>query len=355
MSLEGTTTHKLNLRTEPTTQSGVVHVLAKGESVRLLERSYDGKWSRVYALGVGLVGWVSNKYVEWEREEVLGKRVGRTTAKLNLRKESTTESMIIVTLLEGVEVRELDESADGRWSKVYAPSADVEGWAYNRFIDWVGGEGPAVLPLRSIRNVHSWPTYNLGLNYDKQTGLLKSGKWLIKDKAVSPGDVWAGEARTYPWKGPTGSGEYHGATDIVPDPGGTNPPVLAAFPGKVVKTQKKGAFRNKILIWTEKADLSFLSTYQHLAPKFEVQTGDVVASGQEIGRLGEWGGNEHLHFELISPTALPGVAKKWGVPCKSGQTANSQFKDAFFRKWVKLPYYMYNVIKVVEAYNKRYG
>jgi len=355
MSLEGATTDKLNLRAEPAARGAIVRVLAKGEPVRLLERSDDGKWSRVYAVGVGLVGWVYDKYVEWEAEEPLGELVGRTTANLNLRNKPTTGSKTIVVLTKGVEVRKLDESADGRWSNVREPSAGVEGWAYNRYIDWVAAEGPAVLPLRSIRNVHSWPTYNLGLSYDKQTGLLKSGNWLIKRNEVSPEDVWAGTARTYPWKGPTGNGEYHGAADIVPDPGGTNPPVLAAFPGEVVKLNKKGPFENNILIWTENDEISFLSIYQHLAPKFEVKTGDVVVPGREIGRLGEWAGNEHLHFELISPTALPGVAKKWGVPCKSGQTANSQFRDSVFDKWVKLPYFMYNVIKVVDAYNKRYG
>lgn len=357
MSLEGTTTNKLNLRAEPTTQSGVVHVLAKGELVRLLERSDDGKWSRVYALGVGIVGWVYDKYVEWKGEEPLGELVGRTTANLNLRKKPETESKVIVVLLKGVEVRKVDESTDGRWSKVYEPSADVEGWAYDRYIDWVTAEGPAVLPLRSIRYVHSWPTYYdlKRPDYDRKTGLLKSGKWLIKGKEVSPDDVWDGSAKAYPWAEYVADGEYHGAVDIVPEPGGTNPPVLASFPGEVVKLQKKGEFRNKILIWTEKDDLSFLSIYQHLAPKFEVKKGDIVVPGRAIGRLGEWGGNEHLHFELISPTVLPGVAKKWGVPCKSGQTANSQFQDAFFKKWVKLPYYMYNVIKVVDAYNRRYG
>jgi murein DD-endopeptidase MepM/ murein hydrolase activator NlpD len=285
---------------------------------------------------------------------------GRTSRKykLNLREGPSTRRRVEKVLRQGSKVQLLEWSADGKWARVYAVEVGVEGWVYDRYVTWETAPvaGPAVMPLLSVNKVHSWPTYNLDLKgkYDRGTGLLISAKWRIKGRDVKPADVWAGREKTYPF-GAVGTGEYHGAVDIVPEPPGSNPLVLAAFPGKAVLKRPIGNHDGIIFTWTELDGTSFLTIYRHLAAEIRVRVGQTINAGEEIGRLGDWGGNEHLHAEVISPAPLPGVAKKWGVPCKSAETANSQFKDALFGKWVKLPYYMYNLVAVVDWFNRRAG
>jgi murein DD-endopeptidase MepM/ murein hydrolase activator NlpD len=279
--------------------------------------------------------------------------------KLNLREGPTTKSRVEKVLAQGSTVQLIERTADGLWSRVYAVEVGVAGWVYDRYVTWEEPPvpEPAVMPLLSVNKVHSWPTYNINLKdeYDRDTGLLKSGRWRIKGREVKPADVWAGREKTYPYAAAigAGTGEYHGAVDIVPEPRGTCAKVRAAFPGEVVLARAKRVHDGVILTWTEFAGVSFLTIYQHLARKMDVRVGQTVAAGDGIGRLGEWGGNEHLHAEVISPPPLPALAQKWGVPCKSAETANSQFKDALFEKWVKLPYYMYNLVAVVEWFNRR--
>jgi murein DD-endopeptidase MepM/ murein hydrolase activator NlpD len=277
---------------------------------------------------------------------------------LNLRERSSSGSRLEKVLSRGSEVQLIERSADGRWARVYAAEVGVDGWVYNRYVTWEAPPvaGPAVIPLLSVNKVHSWPTYNIGLKgeYDRDTGLLTSGKWRVKRRDVNPADVWAGREKTYPFSA-VGTGEYHGAVDIVPEPRGANAVVRAAFPGKVVLKRPIGVHNGIILTWTEEDGSAFLTIYRHLGHEMDVRVGQIVAAGDQIGRLGEWGGSEHLHAEVISPEPLPALAEKWGVPCKSGQTANSQFKDALFGQWVKLPYYMYNLVAVVDWFNRRVG
>jgi murein DD-endopeptidase MepM/ murein hydrolase activator NlpD len=280
--------------------------------------------------------------------------------KLNLREGPSTESRVDKVLAQGSKVQLVERTADGRWSRVDAVEVGVSGWVYDRYVTWEAPPaGPAIIPLVSVNKVHSWPTYNIGLRgkYDRDTGLLKSGRWRIKSRDVDPADVWAGRERTYPYSDRIGygTGEYHGAVDIVPEPKGSNAAVRAAFPGEVVLTRPIGVHDGIILTWTEAYGASFLTIYRHLARTMDVRVGQAVAAGDAIGRLGEWGGSEHLHAEVISPTPLLRAAKKWGVPCESGRTANSQFTDALFAKWVKLPYYMYNLVAVVDWFNRRAG
>ena len=281
--------------------------------------------------------------------------------KLNLRGGPSTRYRVEKVLAQGSTVQLVERSADGQWARVYAVEVGVAGWVFNRYVTWEAAPvaGAAVLPLLSVNKVHSWPTYNIGLKgeYDRDTGLLTSGRWRIKGGEVRPANVWACVEKTYPFRKSigTGTGEYHGAVDIVPEPRGSNAVVRAAFPGKIVKKRPIRTHDGSIFIWTAFDGLSFLTIYQHLARKMYVRVGQKVAAGDELGRLGEWGGGEHLHAEVISPTPLPGVAKKWGVPCKSGKTANSQFADALVAKWVKLPYYMYNLAAVVDWFNHRVG
>jgi murein DD-endopeptidase MepM/ murein hydrolase activator NlpD len=279
--------------------------------------------------------------------------------KLNLRERPSTTSRVEKVLSQGSEVQLIERTADGRWARVDAVEVGVNGWVSDRYVTWQAPPvaGPAVIPLLSVNKVHSWPTYNIGLRgkYDRDTGLLTSGRWRIKRREVKPADVWAGRERTYPYRQSigVGTGEYHGAVDVVPEPRGSNAVVRAAFPGKVVLRRPIGNHNGIVMTWTEVDGSAYLTIYRHLAREMDVRVGQTVVAGDEIGRLGEWGGSEHLHAEVISPSRLPGVAKKWGVPCKSGRTANSQFKDALFAKWVKLPYYMYNLVAVVDWFNQR--
>ncbi len=276
--------------------------------------------------------------------------------KLRLREGPSTKSRVEKVLKQGSKVQLIERTDDGLWSRVYTVEVGVDGWVYDRYVTWEAPPvaGAAVIPLLSVSNVHSWPTYNIRLTgkYDRDTGLLGSGRWRIKSREVRPADVWGGRERTYPFVKDDDTGEYHGAVDIVPKLKGSNAEVFAAFPGEVVVKRPISVHDGIILTWTKVDGASFLTIYRHLARKMSVRVGQTVAAGDGIGRLGEWGQNEHLHAEVISPTPLPGLAQKWGVPCKSGRTANSQFSGELFAKWVKLPYYMYNLVAVVDWLNR---
>ncbi|HYC48227.1 MAG TPA: TIGR02594 family protein [Burkholderiales bacterium] len=55
------TAEALNVRSAPSLQGQVVHILAKGATVRRLDTSGDGYWHKVDAEGI--TGWASGKYL----------------------------------------------------------------------------------------------------------------------------------------------------------------------------------------------------------------------------------------------------------------------------------------------------
>ena len=98
--------------------------------------------------------------------------------------------------------------------------------------------------------------------------------------------VWFGEAGGY-WE--TG---YHTGIDFATAYG---TPVVSVAGATVAQTGWDGSYGNQIRLTLENGDQVW---YNHLAA-IEVNVGDTVLKGQEIGRVGETGNayGYHLHFE----------------------------------------------------------
>ena len=119
----------------------------------------------------------------------------------------------------------------------------------------------------------------------------KYAKELSSDTWVYPTSnfhitVWFGEAGGY-WE--TG---YHTGIDFATAYG---TPVVSVSNATVAQTGYDGSYGNQIRLTLENGDQVW---YNHLS-SIEVNVGDTVLKGQEIGRVGETGNayGYHLHFE----------------------------------------------------------
>ncbi len=81
-----------------------------------------------------------------------------------------------------------------------------------------------------------------------------------------------------------------------------NTPVYSSFDGKVIQTNyDKNGYGKYIVIDHEKDENGKnVQTYHAHLNNFKVKQGDIVKSGQEIGRSGSTGKSTgpHLHYEI---------------------------------------------------------
>ncbi|MBV7379589.1 M23 family metallopeptidase [Maritimibacter dapengensis] len=109
-----------------------------------------------------------------------------------------------------------------------------------------------------------------------------------------------------------GGGPGHRGLDVAASAG---TPVLAAAPGRVTISMYEPAYGNRVVIEHGPDDTGrkVQTLYFHL-DKRQVEIGQMVARGQQIGTLGETGllsSFPHLHFEYHRETA-PGARTKSG-------------------------------------------
>lgn len=99
-------------------------------------------------------------------------------------------------------------------------------------------------------------------------------------------------------KNPTGSGyQLHAGIDIA---NGTGTPILAAASGKViVSNYNNGGYGNLIVIRHNVNGQTIDTLYGHMSAR-NVNVGDIVSQGQQIGAMGSTGDStgSHLHFEI---------------------------------------------------------
>ncbi|RIQ32541.1 M23 family metallopeptidase [Jiangella rhizosphaerae] len=96
----------------------------------------------------------------------------------------------------------------------------------------------------------------------------------------------------------TGVYKLHSGTDFGASCGS---PVYAAYPGTVESTGYEGAYGNRIEISHGEIDgMDVTTTYSHLSA-FSSSSGQTVAAGDLIGRVGTTGSSTgcHLHFEVL--------------------------------------------------------
>jgi murein DD-endopeptidase MepM/ murein hydrolase activator NlpD len=120
---------------------------------------------------------------------------------------------------------------------------------------------------------------------EKYAHELASDTWVLPTTGFHI-SVWFGEAGGY-WE--TG---YHTGIDFATAYG---TPVVAVANATVAQTGWDGPYGNQIRLTLENGDQVW---YNHLSA-IEVNVGDTVLKGQEIGRVGETGNayGYHLHFE----------------------------------------------------------
>ena len=100
---------------------------------------------------------------------------------------------------------------------------------------------------------------------------------------------------SYGWRSDPfrGQARFHGGIDLAARYG-TQVPAAAA--GTVVKAEDQGAYGLTVVV---RHDNGFESRYAHLS-SLDVQAGDRVSQGQQVGRVGSTGRSTgpHLHFEV---------------------------------------------------------
>jgi murein DD-endopeptidase MepM/ murein hydrolase activator NlpD len=126
---------------------------------------------------------------------------------------------------------------------------------------------------------------NMAASAEKYAEQLSSDTWVYPTTGFHI-SVWFGEAGPY-WE--TG---YHTGIDFATAYG---TPVAAVSNATVAQTGWDGPYGNQIRLTLENGDQVW---YNHLS-SIEVNVGDTVLKGQEIGRVGETGNayGYHLHFE----------------------------------------------------------
>ncbi|WP_437183586.1 SH3 domain-containing protein, partial [Shouchella xiaoxiensis] len=151
---EGTTTARLNLRSQPNTSSSIRTTLTSGQKIQILAK--EGNW---YQVQVGFqTGWVSADYVKIseneEVEETPSIGTGETTARLNLRAGAGTSHRVLTTLPLGQKLEIIKQ--EGNWLQVKAGSQT--GWVSS---DHVKTSGNTTQPAPSIGNGETTARLNL--------------------------------------------------------------------------------------------------------------------------------------------------------------------------------------------------
>ncbi|WP_245628056.1 SH3 domain-containing protein [Shouchella shacheensis] len=181
----GTTTARLNLRTEASTSSRILTTLNQGRTLELLQK--QGNW---YEVRTGSrTGWVSADYINEAgsgEEDTSSIGSATTTARLNLRSGAGTSHSIITTLDNGLELDLLQKQ--GSWYQVKAGSQT--GWVSAEYLNVSGSDSSASEGSSSIGSATTTARLNLRsgagtsnrilttLNNGQNVALLqKQGSW----------------------------------------------------------------------------------------------------------------------------------------------------------------------------------
>ncbi|MEO6214053.1 MAG: M23 family metallopeptidase [Vicinamibacterales bacterium] len=150
-------------------------------------------------------------------------------------------------------------------------------------------------------------------NNDKIASMASasSGEVLWRGDVFHPFTNTAVEAafadqRTYTYKGKEVDRQTHLGFDLASFAG---TPLVAANRGKVVLAEELGIYGNCVII---DHGMGVQSLYGHLS-SIDVNAGDVVQKGQQIGRSGMTGmaGGDHLHFTMLVNGTMVNPVEWW--------------------------------------------
>ncbi len=151
----GSSSSRLNVRSEASTSSAIVGMLKHGQTVNVL--SVSGGWSQIQSGSV--IGYVMSSYLIAENalptakpEETPAPDMGETgtavitlgsaSSKMNVRKAATTNSSIVGTLRHGAKVNVL--SGENEWSRIQ--SGDIIGYVKTKYLTFTGENMPDDAP-----------------------------------------------------------------------------------------------------------------------------------------------------------------------------------------------------------------
>lgn len=186
------------------------------------------------------------------------------------------------------------------YQKIWSPQRDDEDWRYmsdrgsaaanhldHVHISFNAEPGTAPLPASGASLSDECGT-NLTINGQAAAGM--AGSWV----APGPGPITSSYGtRKHPTTGVT---KLHSGTDLAG--GGCDAPIAAAKAGTVIAAGPSGGYGNLITI--DHGD-GVISRYAHMySSGILVKTGQQVASGQTIARVGSAGYSTgcHIHFEI---------------------------------------------------------
>jgi len=139
MATSGTfqTTDRVNLRTEPSTDSASIAVVNKGTNVEVLEHNPAG-WSKVQ-LG-GSIGYIRSDFLTVPTDNSNSVSTFRTTDGVNVRASASTNSSVVTTVAAGTSVDVTEHDPTG-WSKVRVNG--TSGFIRSDFLTRGGSEAAA--------------------------------------------------------------------------------------------------------------------------------------------------------------------------------------------------------------------
>ncbi len=119
----------VNLRKEPSTSSTILGKVVEGDNLISEGLTGDGEWHKV-KFG-DIEGYIYKDYITEDINKIIGE--GKINSGVNFRKEPSTESEIIDTIIAGADITILGTQAE--WYKVRYN--DQEGWIVARCVDRV--------------------------------------------------------------------------------------------------------------------------------------------------------------------------------------------------------------------------
>lgn len=246
----------LRVRTGPSTSSGVVAGVDKGDTYKYLGRT--GNWTKIL-YGSRKV-YVSSTYVK-KYSVTRYYKIKVMVDNLRVRNTSSTSGTQVGSVDSGETYRYLGKTGD--WIK----------FIYNgdkRFVHADYVKKYAVLRLTN-------------------SGASKASKDFVTPTSgpITQGYGKASGAYGY---------SFHNGIDYGTAKG---TPVYATAAGKVITSKNYGAYGNYVMVKHSIDGASFTSLYAHMNSR-SVSVGQTVSQGQPIGTVGATGNafGTHLHFEL---------------------------------------------------------
>lgn len=116
---------------------------------------------------------------------------------------------------------------------------------------------------------------------------------------------------------------FHRGVDIAPPIPGQKVPIKNAVAGKVIFAGKAGGYGNTVIV--QSPDDVYIQ-YAHL-DSIAVKAGDVLAAGQQMGRMGETGNSRGVHLDMIVAKGGKVINRNGGVVSDIGSSMLQRIKN----------------------------